>query len=67
MYRNNIKKCSQILKNRCLNYNIPTMMAYANDISYDDVFMKPLKNFMKIEDCVIGISSSENSKNIIKL
>ena len=30
----------------CLNDNIPTMMAYANDMSYADVFVGPLKNFM---------------------
>lgn len=42
------------------------MMAYANDISYDGVFVEPLKNFMKKEDCVIGISGSENPRNIIQ-
>lgn len=50
----------------CLNDNIPTMMAYANDISYNDIFVEPLKNFMKKGDCVIGISGSGNSKNVIK-
>lgn len=50
----------------CLNDNIPTMMAYANDISYDDVFIGPLKNFLKKDDLVIGISGSGNSKNVIK-
>ena len=28
----------------CLNDNVPTMMAVANDISYDEVFSYPLKN-----------------------
>ena len=50
----------------CLNDNIPTLMAVANDISYDDVFVVPLKNKMKQGDVVIGISGSGNSKNVVK-
>ena len=50
----------------CLNDNVPTMMAYANDRSYDEVFVGPLRNFLKRDDCVIGISGSGNSKNVVK-
>jgi D-sedoheptulose 7-phosphate isomerase len=50
----------------CLNDNIPTMMAYANDISYDDVFIEQLKNLYRAGDVVIGISGSGNSKNVLK-
>ena len=50
----------------CLNDNIPTMMAYANDISYEEVFVGPLKNYFHAGDVVIGISGSGNSKNVIK-
>lgn len=50
----------------CLNDNVPTMMAYSNDISYDDIFVEPLKNFFKEGDLVIGISGSGNSKNVLK-
>ena len=50
----------------CLNDNIPTMMAYANDLSYADVFVGPLKNFMRAGDIVIGISGSGNSENVVK-
>lgn len=50
----------------CLNDNIATMMAYANDVSYDDIFVEQLKNFLKPNDVVIGISGSGNSKNVIK-
>lgn len=49
----------------CLNDNIPTMMAVANDISYDEVFRFPLRNKMKAGDILIGISGSGNSKNIV--
>ena len=45
----------------CLNDNIPTMMAYANDLSYADVFVGPLKNYMQAGDIVIGISGCGRS------
>lgn len=50
----------------CLNDNTPTIMAIANDISYDDIFSFQMKNKLKENDLVIGISGSGNSKNIIK-
>ena len=50
----------------CLSDNPATMMAYANDCSYDDVFVEPLKNFFCPGDLVIGISGSGNSKNVLK-
>ena len=50
----------------CLNDNIPTMLAYANDLSYDDVFVEQLKNFITPEDMVIGFSGSGNSTNVLK-
>ncbi len=50
----------------CLNDNIPTMLAYANDLSYEDVFVEQLKNFLTKDDLVIGISASGNSNNVLK-
>lgn len=50
----------------CLNDNLPSMMAIANDISWDDIFVEPLKNFIKPGDLVIGISGSGNSVNVVK-
>ncbi|SEI51960.1 D-sedoheptulose 7-phosphate isomerase [Dyadobacter koreensis] len=49
-----------------LTDNIPIMLAYSNDMSYDDVFVEQLKNFIETGDVVVGISGSGNSKNIIK-
>lgn len=46
--------------------NIPAVMAIANDISYDDIFIEQLKNFIKPGDLVIGISGSGNSVNVVK-
>ena len=50
----------------CLNDSIPTMLAYANDISYNDIFVEQLKNFMKADDLLIGISGSGNSENVLR-
>jgi D-sedoheptulose 7-phosphate isomerase len=50
----------------CLNDNIPTMLAYANDISYEEVFAEQLKNLMVKDDVVIGVSGSGGSKNVLK-
>jgi D-sedoheptulose 7-phosphate isomerase len=50
----------------CLNDNIPTMLAYANDLSYDDVFVEQLKNFITPDDLVVGFSGSGNSTNVLK-
>lgn len=50
----------------CLNDNIPTMMAIANDMGYEYIFEFQLKNKLKENDLVIGISGSGNSKNIIR-
>ncbi len=50
----------------CLNDNVPTMMAYANDNGYQDVFVGPLQNFYRKGDVVIGISGSDNSENVVR-
>jgi D-sedoheptulose 7-phosphate isomerase len=50
----------------CLNDNIPTMLAYANDLSYEQVFVEQLKNFLQAGDVVMGISGSGNSENVIQ-
>ena len=49
-----------------LNDNLPTLTAYANDVSYEDVFLEPLKNFLRPGDLVVGISGSGNSPNVLK-
>ena len=50
----------------CLNDNVSTMMAYANDTAYSEIFVEQLKNFFNPGDLVIGISGSGNSENVIK-
>jgi len=54
------------LKIICLSDNTPGLMAIANDISYNDIFVEQLKNFIKSGDLVIGISGSGNSENVLR-
>jgi len=53
-------------KMMCLNDSISTLLAYANDLSYEDVFVEQLKNFFASGDVVIGISGSGNSENVLR-
>ena len=47
-----------------LSDNIPVLLAWSNDESYDTVFSNQLENFREKDDVVIGISGSGNSKNV---
>jgi len=49
-----------------LTDNIPAMLAWANDASYDDIFVEQLRNHLDKDDVVIGISGSGNSANVLK-
>lgn len=49
----------------CLNDNVSTMMAVANDIGYEEIFRFPLINKITSKDLLIGISGSGNSKNVL--
>ncbi|TSC63125.1 MAG: phosphoheptose isomerase [Parcubacteria group bacterium Gr01-1014_48] len=42
------------------------LSAWANDVGYEMVFAGPLSNYIQENDCVIAISSSGNSTNIIQ-
>lgn len=57
--------CGKKLRGICLCDNVGLITAYANDISYDEVFSGQLKPLLDEGDLVIGISGSGNSKNII--
>jgi D-sedoheptulose 7-phosphate isomerase len=47
----------------CDNQGLVT--AYANDLSYEDIFSGQLKAILDPGDLVIGISGSGNSKNVV--
>lgn len=49
-----------------LNADVATMTAIANDYGYDQVFSRQVEGLMTDKDVLIGISTSGNSKNIIK-
>lgn len=50
----------------CLNDNVATLMAIANDNGFENVFFQQLENKVKKNDIVIAISGSGNSENVIK-
>ena len=51
----------------CLNDNIPSVMAYANDEGYEVIFSEQLLALGKPGDVLIAISGSGNSANILKV
>ncbi len=51
---------------RSLVGNIGTIMSYANDLSFQEVFVQQLKNIMHPGDLVVAISGSGNSENVVR-
>lgn len=49
----------------CLNDNVATVMAVANDIGFEEVFRFQLIGHIKPGDICLAISGSGNSKNVI--
>lgn len=49
-----------------LTDNVAMMTALANDLSYDEMFVQQLRNYVQAGDVVIGISGSGNTPNVIK-
>ncbi len=49
-----------------LTDNLPTLTAWANDVSYKEIFSEQLKNFVQPHDVAFAISGSGNSKNVLK-
>ena len=69
-YTNDFNKClSENLEKKfrfvCLNENIPTVLAVANDFGYEEVYRYQLRGRLQPGDLVIGISGSGNSKNVL--
>ena len=50
----------------CLNDNMPTVMAIANDIGFEEVFRFQLQGNLRDGDIVIAISGSGNSENVLR-
>ena len=49
-----------------LTDNVPLLTAWGNDASFEDVFVEPLRNLMRVGDLLIVISTSGESPNVIK-
>lgn len=49
----------------CLNDNVATIMAIANDIGYEEVFRFQLRGNLEPNDLLVAISGSGNSPNVI--
>ena len=49
----------------CLTDHNSMITAIGNDISYEDIFVEQLKNYLRPEDLVISFSVSGNSMNLI--
>lgn len=54
------------LKVISLTDNVAIMTAFANDLSFEDIFVQQLRNLVETDDIVIAISGSGNSKNVVK-
>jgi len=66
LLKTSLTKEGNRIKAISLTDNIPVVMAWANDTSFENIFYSQLENFLEKGDLVIGISGSGNSKNVIK-
>ena len=57
--------CEAKFRFACLNDNVPTVMAIANDIGFDEVFRFQLQGKVQADDVIIAISGSGNSRNVL--
>ena len=53
-------------KGICLSDNVGILTAYANDLSYEDIYAEQVKNMMSPGDLLIAVSGSGNSENIVR-
>jgi len=66
LLKTSITKNNKRFKAISLVDNIPVVLAWANDTSYEEIFVEQLKNQISKGDVVIAFSGSGKSKNIIK-
>lgn len=62
MYDNREKRFRVI----SLTDNVALLTAFANDLSYEHIFVQQLRNLINPGDVVIALSASGSSKNILK-
>jgi len=65
-FNKGVSECIEIpFRFHCLNDNVATIMAIANDISYDEIFRFQLRGIIEPGDILVAISGSGNSSNVI--
>ena len=65
LLKTSLTKNTKKIKAFSLSDNIPVILAWANDTSYENIFKKQLENLLEKNDIVIGISGSGNSVNVL--
>lgn len=66
MLKSTIQPGRPRMKLICLSDNVPTLTAYANDVSYDIVYSEPLASLAEPGDVAIALSGSGNSPNVLR-
>ena len=66
LLKTSITKKNKRFKAISLVDNLPVILAWANDTSYDDIFVEQLKNLFSKNDVVIAFSGSGKSENVVK-
>ena len=66
LLKTSLTKNTDKFKAFSLSDNIPVILAWANDTSYDKIFASQLENVLDKNDIVIGISGSGNSQNVLR-
>lgn len=67
---NDLTKCTIVpgrprFRALALTDNVPVMTAFANDQSYEDIFVEPLRAHLDARDVVLALSGSGNSPNVL--
>jgi D-sedoheptulose 7-phosphate isomerase len=60
------EKDRKAVKAFCLNSNMPTLTAIANDFGFKNVFSRQIESVARKPDVVIGFSTSGNSENVVE-
>ena len=68
---NDLLKCTIVpgeprFKAVALTDNVPTMTAFANDESFEEIFIAPLQALLTPGDVLIALSGSGNSSNVLR-
>lgn len=68
---NDLTKCTIVEGRRrfravALTDNVAVMTAFANDQSYEDIFVEPLRAHLDARDVVVALSGSGNSPNVLR-